>query len=171
MPPSVATLSMPSCDPDRWLSSGSADGMFATSSRCYVFGTPSYHRPRTGFRPSSARGSVKCPAIEYANELDVDWTSRVLALRRQASAPSGFQAVDVRFGSDSTFRGRRRRVRFTPDTGRIAATQRTDASKDLAGEPGSGRPKGLADFVRPCYSGRCRSVRSTFLGRTRWCVS
>ena len=39
--PSAATSSPQSCEPDLWLLSKFADGMFATSSLCFVFETPS----------------------------------------------------------------------------------------------------------------------------------
>src|ERR1039457_5092595 len=68
--PSVAMLSPPSCEPDHWLPSTFADGMYATSSHCFVFEMPSCHRLRTGFRPLCVRGSVRWPAIAYVDEID-----------------------------------------------------------------------------------------------------
>src|SRR6185437_9800145 len=68
--PSVATLSPPSCEPDHWLPSTFADGMYATLSHCFVFEAPSCHRLRTGFRPLCVRDSVRWAAIAYVDKID-----------------------------------------------------------------------------------------------------
>src|SRR5450759_5821659 len=85
--PSVATLSPPSCEPDHWLPSTFADGMYATSSHCFVFEMPSCHPMRTGFRPLCVRGSVRWPAIAYVDEIDCQLDLALAPAAGQSFAP------------------------------------------------------------------------------------